>query len=1148
MNKWFKALFTIVVIPLLTLLTGCKSDRSISESTIKESAIKLERIVIVAAPITTLGVSELTLAKGNKQPFEAVGYYSDGSSRPLTDLSIGDWFVDNQDVGRFAEPGLFTANDVGRTTLTATKDGITSNTVTVNVSAAVITAIQVTPALVNVAKGQTEPLVATATYSDGTSAQVTNSVVWASVDTNIATVAPSGLLSGVDVGSTTVTATKDGITSNTVTLNVSAAVITAIQVTPSPVNITKGQTEQLVATATYSDGTSAQVTDSVKWGVGNANITTVTPSGLLSGVRVGNTMLTAMKDGITSNTVTVNVSAAVITAIQVTPALVNIAKGQTEPLVATATYSDGTSAQVTNSVAWTSVDTNTATVAPSGLLSGVDVGTTTVTAMKDGITSNTVTVNVSAAVITAIQVTPALVNIAKGQTEPLVATATYSDGTSAQVTNSVAWTSVDTNTATVAPSGLLSGVELGTTTVTAMKDGITSNTVTVNVSAAVITAIQVTPSPVNIAKGQTEPLVATATYSDGTSAQVTNSVAWTPVDTNTATVAPSGLLSGVNVGTTTVTAMKDGITSNTVTVNVSAAVITAIQVTPSPMNVAKGQTEQLVATATYSDGTSAQVTNSVAWTSVDTNTATVAPSGLLSGVDVGTTTVTAMKDGITSNTVTVNVSAAVITAIQVTPSPVNIVKGQTEPLVATATYSDGTSAQVTNSVAWTSVDTNTATVAPSGLLSGVEVGTTTVTAMKDGITSNTVTVNVSAAVITAIQVTPSPVNIAKGQTEPLVATATYSDGTSAQVTNSVAWTSVDTNTATVAPSGLLSGVDVGRTTVTAMKDGITSNTVTVNVSAAVITAIQVTPSPMNVAKGQIEQLVATATYSDGTSAQVSNSVAWTTVDTNTATVAPSGLLSGVEVGTTTVTAMKDGITSNRVSVNVSAAVITAIQVTTPSVDVAKGLDQPLVAIATYSDGTSAQVTNSAGWISVDNHTATVTSSGMLSGVDVGRTTVTAMKDGITSNTVNVNVCADLSGACIDIIKAGKGKLFTSSPSVPYLDSIGGSPVYTSILEPGKAGLKGYFYIFGEQHAKALCDTYNTKRIGGRNNWRLPTRDELKVDLYDVRGSMVLRRGWPASAYYRVTEPDVVFNVDYGASYNMNPQTIGSIYTSCVSEP
>uniref|UniRef100_UPI00115A9CA3 Ig-like domain-containing protein n=3 Tax=Vibrio cholerae TaxID=666 RepID=UPI00115A9CA3 len=802
-------------------------------------------------------------------------------------------------------------------------------------------------------------------------------------------------------------------------------------------------------------------------------------------------------------------------------------------------YSDGTSAQVTNSVAWTPVDTNTATVAPSGLLSGVDVGRTTVTAMKDGIISNTVTVNVSAAVITAIQVTPSPMNVAKGQTEQLVATATYSDGTSAQVTNSVAWTPVDTNTATVAPSGLLSGVEVGTTTVTAMKDGITSNTVTVNVSAAVITAIQVTPSPVNIVKGQTEPLVATATYSDGTSAQVSNSVAWTSVDTNTATVAPSGLLSGVEVGTTTVTAMKDGITSNTVTVNVSAAVITAIQVTPALVNIAKGQTEPLVATATYSDGTSAQVTNSVAWTPVDTNTATVAPSGLLSGVEVGTTTVTAMKDGITSNTVTVNVSAAVITAIQVTPSPVNIAKGQTEPLVATATYSDGTSAQVTNSVAWTPVDTNTATVAPSGLLSGVDVGTTTVTAMKDGITSNTVTVNVSAAVITAIQVTPSPMNVAKGQIEQLVATATYSDGTSAQVSNSVAWTTVDTNTATVAPSGLLSGVNVGTTTVTAMKDGITSNTVTVNVSAAVITAIQVTPSPMNVAKGQTEQLVATATYSDGTSAQVSNSVAWRSVDTNTATVSPSGLLTGVEVGLTTVTAMKDGITSNRVTVNVSAAVITAIQVTSPSVDVAKGLEQPLAAIATYSDGTSAQVTNSVAWTSVDTNTATVTSSGMLSGVNVGSTTVTAMKDGITSNTVNVKVCRDLDGPCIDIFDTGSGKLFTSAPSYDYI----------SKMSFGHSGISGYQSIFDWANSNSLCARYNTKSIGGRSNWRLATRRELK-ELHDVYGNMNTARGWPIGKHYWSVTPDgsSYYYVDLRSGYTGSTNPVDGLFASCVSEP
>ncbi|EMY6812095.1 Ig-like domain-containing protein, partial [Vibrio cholerae] len=347
--------------------------------------------------------------------------------------------------------------------------------------------------------------------------------------------------------------------------------------------------------------------------------------------------------------------------------------------------------------------------------------------------------------------------------------------------------------------------------------------------------------------------------------------------------------------------------------------------------------------------------------------------------------------------------------------------------------------------------------------------------------------------------------------------------------------SVDTNTATVAPSGLLSGVEVGTTTVTAMKDGITSNTVSVNVSAAVITAIKVTPSPMNVAKGQTEQLVATATYSDGTSAQVTNSVAWRSVDTNTATVAPSGLLSGVEVGTTTVTAMKDGITSNTVSVNVSAAVITAIQVTTPSVDVAKGLDQPLVAIATYSDGTSAQVTNSAGWISVDNHTATVTSSGILSGVEVGTTTVTAMKDGITSNTVNVNVCADLSEACIDIFDTGRGKLFTSSPSSAYLSKIGGSST---------SGIAGDYKLFDWGSSNTLCNTYNTKHIGGRGNWRLATRDEL----VGVSGNM-MARGWSNFKNYWSVTPSGsdYYNVSiWGSTSSDTPGY--SIFASCVSEP
>ncbi|MBD1574004.1 hypothetical protein HC725_12075, partial [Vibrio sp. S17_S38] len=417
MNQYFKVLFLIVVFPLLTLLTGCNSEGAFSGS---ESTVKLERIDITASPITTKGVSQLTLAVGNDQPFEAVGHYSDGSSSTLTDLTVSDWHTSDSEVGRFDEPGVFTATNEGYTTVMATKDGVTSNTVSVDVSAAVITSIQVTPSPVKVAKGQTQQLTATATYSDATSSDISSSVTWEPANSTTVTVSSTGLLLGDEVGSTTLTASKDGITSNTVDVNVSVAVIiTSIQVTPSPVKVAKGQTQQLIATATFSDTTSSDISSSVTWTPIDTATATVSSTGLLSAVEVGNTTLTATKDGVTSNTVDVNVSAAVITAIQVTPSPVNIAKGQTQQLTATATFSDTTSSDISSSVTWTPIDTATATVSSTGSLSGDGVGSTTLTASKDGITSNTVDVNVSAAVITSIQVTPSPVNVVKGQTQQL---------------------------------------------------------------------------------------------------------------------------------------------------------------------------------------------------------------------------------------------------------------------------------------------------------------------------------------------------------------------------------------------------------------------------------------------------------------------------------------------------------------------------------------------------------------------------------------------------------------------------------------------------------------------------------------------------------------------------------------------------------
>jgi hypothetical protein len=269
-------------------------------------------------------------------------------------------------------------------------------------------------------------------------------------------------------------------------------------------------------------------------------------------------------------------------------------------------------------------------------------------------------------------------------------------------------------------------------------------------------------------------------------------------------------------------------------------------------------------------------------------------------------------------------------------------------------------------------------------------------------------------------------------------------------------------------------------------------------------------------------------------------------------------LYAVEVGKTTLTATKDGVTSNVVDVNVSEAVITSIQVTPSPVNLAKDQTQQLTATATFSDATSSDVSNSVTWSLIDTATAVVSPGGLLSVVEVGNTTLTATKDSVTSNTVDVNVCADLAGTCIDIFDTGTGKLFTNSPSEAYLNSIDNSAARgittdDTHTEDGDYGPPGVFYLFSWANANVLCTTYNTISLGGRTNWRLATKDELEGELHGVSGNMYLARGWPAyKVYWSSTLGDFdsfyyMVALDTSGGYHEAFQ-IEMFYASCVSNP
>ncbi len=124
----------------------------------------------------------------------------------------------------------------------------------------------------------------------------------------------------------------------------------------------------------------------------------------------------------------------------------------------------------------------------------------------------------------------------------------------------------------------------------------------------------------------------------------------------------------------------------------------------------------------------------VTWESSKTDVATVDANGLVTSVAVGSASITASKDGYRAGSITIKVD---LETIQVTASANSVVKGQTVTVTANK-----------EGVTWSSSDTNVATI-ENGVVTGVNFGTATITASKDGFNPGTVEISVTRPAPTA---------------------------------------------------------------------------------------------------------------------------------------------------------------------------------------------------------------------------------------------------------------------------------------------------------------------------------------------------------------------------------------------------------------
>ena len=161
--------------------------------------------------------------------------------------------------------------------------------------------------------------------------------------------------------------------------------------------------------------------------------------------------------------------------------------------------------------------------------------------------------------------------------------------------------------------------------------------------------------------------------------------------------------------------------------------LTALGLSPSSQTIGIGEVLNLTTTKTPSYK---QV--ELTYTSSDPSVATVDSNGVVTGVAIGTATITVTGDGLSAtSTITVEEQVVVPESITITPSSYRMTVGELAPLQATVSPSNAST-----TITWTSSDSSIATVDSNGNVTAVSIGTATITATTGNNISNTCTIRV----------------------------------------------------------------------------------------------------------------------------------------------------------------------------------------------------------------------------------------------------------------------------------------------------------------------------------------------------------------------------------------------------------------------
>lgn len=274
--------------------------------------------------------------------------------------------------------------------------------------------------------------------------------------------------------------------------------------------------------------------------------------------------------------------------------------------------------------------------------------------------------------------------------------------------------------------------------------------------------------------------------------------------------------------------------------NQHGSTLESVTVTPANQSMAKDTTKQFTAMGRFTNGMTLYWSRVVIWSSSDTNVATVSnaagSNGLVTAVGYGTTFITALDEANNlSSSATLTVANP--TSISITP-PNPFLPTGTLQMSAIGTFEDGTTADITSVSTWSIATTTGATISDTGLVTSSNTGTALVTATYpiSGSTGTTL-LTVTGISLTSLAIDPVNREIVNGTDQEFTATGTFGVSWTEDMTDSVTWSSSNTDIAiisnTTGSQGVATSVSAGSATITAT-DPVTNISVSTTLTVTVM--------------------------------------------------------------------------------------------------------------------------------------------------------------------------------------------------------------------------------------------------------------------------------------------------------------------------